>query len=62
VSGQSSGNVQVNTTINIVGDSATTSPSSDGTEGKQFANMINTMIVRKIAEEKRPGGMLAKAA
>lgn len=62
VSGQSSGSVQVNTTINIVGDSATTSTSSDGTEGKQFANMINTMIVRKIAEEKRPGGMLAKAA
>jgi lambda family phage tail tape measure protein len=62
VSGQSSGGVQVNTTINIVGDSATTSTSSDGTEGKQFANMINTMIVRKIAEEKRPGGMLAKAA
>ena len=62
VSGQGGGNVQVNTTINIVGDSATTSTSSDGTEGKQFANMINTMIVRKIAEEKRPGGMLAKAA
>ena len=62
VTGQGGGAVQVNTTINIVGDSATTSTSSDGTEGRQFANMINTMIVRKIAEEKRPGGLLAKAA